>query len=101
MGSTSPRSIPSGRAPRRSSAGVSITRTSCLDSGPHTMRLYERELELAAPGDRRGWIDHLARSVGDQLEEGEYPVRFVVSSTEPGGGGFHGEVGVLDGGPDR
>jgi hypothetical protein len=65
------------------------------------MRLYERELELTAPGDRRGWIEHFARSVVDQLEEGEYPVRFVISSTEPGGGGFHGEVGVLDGGLDR
>src|SRR5262245_16522280 len=65
------------------------------------MRLDERELELNAPGDGRGWIEHLARSVGDRLEEGEYPVRFVVSSTEPDGGGLHCEIGILDAGPDR
>jgi Protein of unknown function (DUF3326) len=65
------------------------------------MRLYERELELAATGDRHGLIDHFARSVGEQLEEGEYPVRFVVSSTEPIGGGFHCEVGLVDAGPGR
>jgi hypothetical protein len=66
-----------------------------------TMRLYERELDLDAPGGREGLIDHLARSVGDQLEPGQYPVRFVVSSTEPVAGGFHCEVGVLDAGAER
>jgi hypothetical protein len=65
------------------------------------MRLYERELDLDAPGGLHGLIHHFARSVGDQLEDGEYPVRFVVSSTEPAAGGFHCEVGLLDAGTDR
>lgn len=63
------------------------------------MRLYE--LDLDAPGGREGLIEHFARSVGDQLEPGEYPVRFVVSSTEAISGGFHCEVGVLEAGSDR
>ncbi len=53
------------------------------------MRLYERELRIAAPGDPQGQLGQIARSVGEQLGDDESPVRFVVSSTEPGGGDLH------------
>jgi hypothetical protein len=60
------------------------------------MRLYEREIEVAAPGDRHGLIGVFARAVGDRLGDGEHPVRFVVSSSDLGRGTYRCEVGVLD-----
>jgi len=63
------------------------------------MRLYERELSFRAPAGHLGLLDHFARSVREQLGDGESPVRFVVSSTDPSARGFHCEVGIL--GEDR
>ena len=61
------------------------------------MRLYERELGLDAPAGHGGLLSHFDREVRRQLGEHETPVRFVVSSTEADGAGFHCEVGILDG----
>lgn len=65
------------------------------------MRLYERELRVAAPFEPFGMIGHFERSVAERLDKDETPVRFVVSSSHPDGKDFRCEVGVLAADPNR
>jgi hypothetical protein len=60
------------------------------------MRLHERELRIKANASRHGLLGHFSHEVTSKLAEGESPVRFVVSSSDRGEGGYHCEVGVLD-----
>jgi Protein of unknown function (DUF3326) len=59
------------------------------------MRLFEHEWELPWPRDPRDLLGHFARIVRERLGEGEYPVRFVVCSTDAARQSCHCEVGVL------
>ena len=59
------------------------------------MRLYEQEWDIPWPSDARDLLGHFAARVGERLQEGEHPVRFVVCSTDAAARTSHCEVGIL------
>jgi hypothetical protein len=59
------------------------------------MRLSEHEWDIPWPHSRRNLLGYFARMVRERLAEGEYPVRFVVCSTDRGRCTCHCEIGVL------
>jgi hypothetical protein len=63
------------------------------------MRLSEREWDFPWPGNTHGLLGHFDRQVRERLADGEYPVRFVVCSTDAAGGTCHCEVGILSTAP--
>src|SRR5690348_11931987 len=78
-----------------SSGSDTPMKTSPGASGPVPMRLFEHEWELPWPREPRDLLGHFARIVGERLGAGEYPVRFVVCSTDAERQSCHCEVGIL------
>jgi hypothetical protein len=59
------------------------------------LTLTERELEIPAPPKHTGPLEHLLRAVGQRLEDGEVPIRLVVTASDAER--YNCEVGTLQG----
>jgi len=59
------------------------------------MRLFERELTQTATDGSIGSLNDLRRLIGEQLHDGQTPIRFAV--TEPSKRSFGYEIGILEG----